>query len=142
MKREHLILILILILAFMLRFYGVLVDVDFIFREATYGMAAWRIVDGEMPYRDFFHAQAPLSPFLLAFIFLIFGVGIIQARLFLVVFTTFTCFMIFLVGRRNDYKKGLLGSLVFAVVPFSVRYGMMAVNDFIAMTFCVIVTIF
>ena len=138
MKREHLILALILIVAFMLRFYGVFVDVDFIFREATYGMAAWRIVDGEIPYRDFFHAQAPLSPYLLAFVFLIFGVGIIQARLFLVIFTTFTSFVIFLAAKRIDYKTGLLGSLIFAVVPFSIRYGMMAVNDFIAMTFCVI----
>ncbi len=138
LKKEQAILVTILALNFVLRLYGVIVDVDFIFREATYGMAAWRIVDGEMPYRDFFHAQAPVSPFLLAFIFLIFGVGIIQARLFLVVFTTFTCFMIFLVGRKIDYKTGLLGSIIFAVVPFSARYGMMAVNDFIAMTFCVI----
>ncbi|MFX1520758.1 MAG: glycosyltransferase family 39 protein [Promethearchaeota archaeon] len=152
MKREYSILMLILILAFVLRFYGILTYLQLMpsgssnlvelegrsFREATYGMAAWRIVDGDIPYRDFFHAQAPLSPFLLAFVFLIFGVGVIQARLFLVFFTTFTCFMIFLAGKKIDYKTGLLGSLTFAVAPISVLYGMLAVNDFIAMTFCVI----
>ncbi|WP_287588053.1 glycosyltransferase family 39 protein, partial [Candidatus Borrarchaeum sp.] len=87
---------------------------------------------------DFFHAQAPLSPYLLAFVFLMFGVGILQARLFLVFFTTFTCFMIFMAGKRIDYKTGLLGSLIFAITPLSVKYGMNAVNDFIAMTFCAI----
>ena len=138
MKKEHVILALILVLAFILRLYGVIVDVDFFFREATYGIAAWRILDGDMIYRDFTHPQAPLTPFLFAFVFLIFGVGIIQARLFIVFFTTFSCFVIFLVGKKIDYKTGLLGSLIFAIVPVSVSYGMMAVNDFIAVAFCII----
>ncbi|MFB0544277.1 MAG: ArnT family glycosyltransferase [Asgard group archaeon] len=138
MKREHFILALILVSAFALRLYGVLVGVHRFFREATYSMAAWRIVEGDLPYRDFYHAQPPLSPFLLAFVFLLFGVGVVQARLFMVFFTTFTCFMIYLTGKRIDYKTGLLGSLVYAIAPLSVLYGMMAVNDFIAITFCVI----
>lgn len=138
MKKEHIILTFILILAFILRFYGVVVDVLPHFREATYGMAAWRIVEGEIPYRDFYHAQPPISPFLLAFVFLLFGVGVIQGRLFLVFFTTFSTLMIYLVGKRIDYKTGLLGGLVFAVASVSVTYGMRVLNDFIAMTFCVI----
>jgi len=138
MKREHIILVVILATAFVLRVYGVLTDVFPFFREATYGMAAWRIIDGDMPYRDFYHSQPPLSPYLLAFVFLIFGVGVVQARLFLVVFTTFTSFVIFLAGKRIDYKTGLLGSLVFAITPWCIVYGMRAVNDHIAMTFCII----
>jgi 4-amino-4-deoxy-L-arabinose transferase-like glycosyltransferase len=138
MKKEHIILAFILILAFLLRFYGVVVDVYPDFREATYGMAAWRIVEGEIPYRDFYHSQPPISPFLLAFVFLLFGVGIVQGRLFLAFFTTFTTLMIFLIGKRIDYKTGLLGSLIFAVASVSIKYGMRLLNDFIAMTFCVI----
>jgi hypothetical protein len=138
LKKEQVILVIILILNFVLRLYGVIVDVDYFFREATFGMAAWRIIDGDLPYRDFFHSQAPLSPFLLAFVFLLFGVGILQARLFLVFFTTFTCFMIFMAGKRINYKTGLLGSLIFAIIPLSVKFGMHAVNDLIAMTFCLI----
>jgi hypothetical protein len=143
---------LVLVLAFLLRFYGILTYLQLMpsgssnlvelegrsFREATYGMAAWRIVEGDIPYRDFYHAQTPLSPFLLAFVFLIFGVGVVQARLFLTCFTTFTTFVIFFAGKRIDVKTGLLGSLTFAVSSTSVIYGMLAVNDFIAMTFCVI----
>jgi 4-amino-4-deoxy-L-arabinose transferase-like glycosyltransferase len=138
MKREYVILAVILAIAFVLRIYGVLTDVFPFFREATYGMAAWRIIDGDMPYSDFYHSQPPLSPFLLAFVFLIFGVGVVQARLFLVFFTTFTSFVIFLAGKRIDYKTGLLGSLVFATTPWCIVYGMRAVNDHIAMTFCII----
>ena len=101
MKKEHVILALILVLAFILRLYGVIVDVDFFFREATDGIAAWRIVDGDMIYCDFTHPQAPLTPFLFALVFLIFGVGIVQARLFIVFFTTFFVFRdIF--GREKD----------------------------------------
>lgn len=149
-KREHVFLIIILVIAFVLRLYGILVYAQLMpsitsqtlhirhFREATFGMAAWRITEGDLPYRDFFHAQTPLSPLLLALVFSLFGVGIIQARLFLVFFTTFTCFMIFLAGKRIDYKTGLLGSLTFAIAPTSVLYGMLALNDFIAMTFSVI----
>ncbi len=138
LKKEHAVLVIILFLNFALRLYGVIVDVDYFFREATFGMAAWRIVDGDLPYRDFFHAQAPLSPYLLAFVFLMFGVGILQARLFLVFFTTVTCFMIFMAGKRINYKTGLLGCLIFAVVHLSVMNGMVAVNDFIAVTFCIV----
>ncbi|MEX2721735.1 MAG: ArnT family glycosyltransferase [Candidatus Wukongarchaeota archaeon] len=138
MKREHVILALILISAFALRLYGVLVDVQRFFREPTYGMAAWRIVEGDIPYRDFYHAQPPLSPYLLAFVFFLFGVGVTQARLFMVFFTTFTCFMIYLNGKRIDIKTGLLGSLIYAIAPLSILYGMMAVNDFIAITFVII----
>ncbi|WP_287587399.1 glycosyltransferase family 39 protein, partial [Candidatus Borrarchaeum sp.] len=138
MKKEHVILALILASAFVLRVYGVIIGVFPFFREATYGMAAWRIIEGDMPYRDFYHSHPPLSPYLLAFVFLIFGVGVIQARLFLVFFTTFTSFVIFLAGKRIDYKTGLLGSLVYAVTPWSVVYGMRAVNDHIAITFCII----
>jgi len=137
MKREHVILALILITAFVLRLYGVLVDVQHFFREPTYGTAAWRIVEGDIPYHDFYHAQPPLSPYLLAFVFFIFGVGIVQARLFVVFFTTFTCFMIYLNGKRIDIKTGLLGALIYAIAPLSVLYGMMAVNDFIAITFVI-----
>jgi len=151
-NKEYIAITLILALAFVLRLYGVLAYLQLVpsginplaelqgrnFREATYGMAAWRIVDGDIPYRDFYHAQAPLSPFLLASVFLIFGVGIVQARLFLAVFTTFTTFVIFLAGKRINCKTGLLGSLVFAITPTSILYGMFALNDFIAMTFCVI----
>ena len=138
MKKEHVILAFILVLAFLLRFYGVLVNVSPHFREATYGMAAWRIVEGQIPYRDFYHAQPPISPFLLAFVFLLFGVGVVQGRLFLAFFTTFTTLMIFLVGKRIDYKTGLLGGLIFAVASVSITYGMRVLNDFIAMTFCII----
>lgn len=137
-KREHAVLAIILVTAFVIRLYGVIVDVDFFFREATYGMAAWRVAEGDLPYRDFYHSQTPLSPLLLASVFLIFGVGIVQARLFLVFFTTFSCFLIFLSGKRIDYKTGLLGSLVFAIFPITVHYGMVAVNDFIAITFCAV----
>jgi hypothetical protein len=151
-NKEYIAITFILALAFVLRLYGVLAYLQLVpgspnplaelqgrsFREATYGMAAWRIVEGDIPYRDFYHAQAPLSSFLLASVFLIFGVGIVQARLFLAVFTTFTTFVIFLAGKRINYKTGLLGSLVFAIAPTSVLYGMFASNDFIAMTFCVV----
>ncbi|WP_287584826.1 glycosyltransferase family 39 protein, partial [Candidatus Borrarchaeum sp.] len=129
---------LILASAFVLRVYGVIIGVFPFFREATYGMAAWRIIEGDMPYRDFNHPQAPLTPLIFAFVFLIFGVGVVQGRLFMVFFTTFTSFMIYLTGKRLDYKTGLLGSLVYAVAPWSVVYGMRMQNDHLAMTFCVI----
>jgi len=137
-KQKHIPIVLILILSFVMRFYNILIDGMSYFREGTWGMSAWRIIEGELPYRDFFHAHPPISPYLLTLMFVISGVGIIQARLFVIGVTTFLSYIIYLAGKRIDTRTGLLGSLIYALAPLSIRYGMVAVNDFVAVTFCII----
>jgi 4-amino-4-deoxy-L-arabinose transferase-like glycosyltransferase len=137
-KKEHTAIALVLILAFILRFYNILIDSDFLFREGTWGMSAWRIIEGDIPYRDFFHAHPPVSPYLLAFIFLIFGVGVIPARLFVIGSTIIASYVIYLAGKRINTQTGVISSLIFAISPISLYYGMYAVNDFVAVTFLII----
>jgi len=46
--------------------------------------------------------------------------------------------VIYRAGKRVDAKTGLIGSFIFAVTPLSIQYGMVAVNDFVAVTFCIV----
>jgi len=58
--------------------------------EGPYLYASWRISQGETPYRDFFVSQTPLSFYVTAALFRVFGPDILWARAacFLLIFAT------------------------------------------------------
>jgi len=68
--------------------------------EGTYLYAAWRVGLGEVPYRDFTLVQTPLSFYLGAAAFRIFGPAVWPARALAVLFMLGAAGLIFLTARR------------------------------------------
>jgi 4-amino-4-deoxy-L-arabinose transferase-like glycosyltransferase len=68
--------------------------------EGGYLYQAWRMTEGYAPYRDFYTPKEPLFLFTGSFIFKLFGLDIFWVRMFSVVLTILTGYLIFLIGRR------------------------------------------
>ena len=90
---------LLLVLALVMGFYnlgGYLMNDD----EGTYLYDAWRVSLGDVPYRDFFVAQTPLSLGFAAVLFKIFGPTVWGARALSYLFILGTASLIYLASRK------------------------------------------
>ncbi len=87
--------VIALVLSF-LNLSGFLMNDD----EGVYLYSAWRVGLGEVPYRDFSLVQAPLSYYLGAAVFRIFGPSVWAARALAVLFMSGAAFFIFKAARR------------------------------------------
>lgn len=82
--------------------------------EGVTAMGAWRVVQGQVPYRDFFAITTPLSFYLLALAFKIGGVTILTERLMGVALG------VILVVLTARLSTRIIASPVFAVFPVAV----------------------
>ncbi len=67
--------------------------------EGIYLYSAWRVSEGEIPYRDFFDPQAPLSHLLLGYIFRITGPSLLVARLGSALAMSLATILIYMIGK-------------------------------------------
>lgn len=108
---------LLLIFIFFLYSYnltGWLINDD----EGGYLYQAWRMTEGGVPYKDFYTPKEPLFLFTGYLIFKLFGTAVFWARMFSVLTTILTGYLIFLIGRRvYNYTVGLLGSIFYLTLP-------------------------
>src|SRR5574341_480637 len=71
-----------------------------IYDEAIPVYGAARIVDGDVPYRDFWTIYPPGQFYLLAGVFRIFGPGLLVERLVSIVLMFLTAVLLYVVSRR------------------------------------------
>ncbi|MFX1519044.1 MAG: ArnT family glycosyltransferase [Promethearchaeota archaeon] len=84
--------------------------------EGVYLYSAVLIMKGSVPYRDFFFNHLPLSEYLLALFFNVFGVGLLQARILTFFLSEMTIVIIYFLGK-DLYGKlgGNISALLFAI---------------------------
>ena len=114
-KYSHLLAIAVLILG--LAFYLHRIDRWFMHDdEGGYLYAAWRISEGEVPYRDFLTPQLPLFLYWGAFLVKAFGPSALALRYATVAATLLAALFTYLTARQVfDYKVALLSLPLFIV---------------------------
>jgi hypothetical protein len=106
---------IVLVLAFSMAYVSL--DYD----NCVYYFLAKRIAEGSVPYIDFTLFKTPLYPYLLAFIFLVTGVGFPQILMTNVSIGVLTLVGIYLLGKElHTTATGVLSALVYAAVYFSI----------------------
>ncbi|MFB3851432.1 MAG: glycosyltransferase family 39 protein [Acidobacteriota bacterium] len=90
--------------------------------EGVLNMGAWRISEGQVPYRDFFIPYTPLSFYFLAFFYKIFGVSVITGRLTAIFLSAIFIFSIYLLSKKT------INNPLFASIPiiFLTQAGMVS----------------
>lgn len=97
--------IIFIVILFTISFFYLLVGYQFSVHEGRYdeGLSiygATRILNGDIPYRDFWTLYAPGEFYLLAWIFKIFGASIIAERITTVVIQTLLAYCVYLITRK------------------------------------------
>src|SRR3989344_3867084 len=85
--------------------------------------AASRILDGQVPYRDFYFLYTPGSIFSVAFFFKLFGESILSARILALFFSLFSVGLIYKIIEQTTRDKRLAtGCLLLFLVwgPFQI----------------------
>lgn len=79
----------------------------------------WRMSEGEVLYRDFYSPKEPLFLSTGYIIFKVFGPNILWLRMFSVVATILTAYLIFLIGKRIYYsdKIAVSASILYLILP-------------------------
>lgn len=86
--------------------------------EGIFMYQAWRLVSGDLPYKDLFLADTPMSQYLLGVAFKVFGVGPTQARAFVAVTGAVCVFLVYLIGKEAyGHWTGILAATLFSFDP-------------------------
>src|SRR5580765_5770702 len=81
--------------------------------EGIAAMGAWRVLRGQVPYRDFFAIETPLSFYLVAPLYALFGVSFAVGRVVAQILGIAMVVSVFRLSRR------LIPSPLFAAVPLA-----------------------
>ncbi len=88
-----------------------------LYDEGTPVYGALRVLDGEVPYRDFWTVYPPGQLYLLAAVFSLFGVSLMADRVIFVITVATVALLVYLIGRRlAGVRSALLGWLLFVVL--------------------------
>ena len=87
--------------------------------EGFYAMAASRVMDGEIPYRDFGYTQMPLLPYINGALMEVFGYGLLNQRAINLVWGAVGILaIIFAVRLRTGrWETGLVAAFTVAAAP-------------------------
>lgn len=86
--------------------------------ENVYFNIAKNVLEGKIPYKDFFFAHPPLQIYFLAFMFKIFGTSFLVGKLLSLITSTLSVFLIYLILKElYDEKSGFLAALIFLITP-------------------------
>jgi len=86
--------------------------------EGGYLYHAWRMSEGESPYRDFYSTKEPLFLYTGYLTFKFLGPDIFWVRILTAFITILTGYLVFLIGRRvYSYKVGLWASVFYLILP-------------------------
>jgi 4-amino-4-deoxy-L-arabinose transferase-like glycosyltransferase len=98
--------------------------------ESFYFNVGKQILNGYIPYKDFFFAHPPLQVYILAFLFKAFGTSFLVGKLLSLITSTLSAFLVYLILKKlYDEKSGFLAALVFLITPVflsfsTIGYGM------------------
>lgn len=86
--------------------------------ENFYFNVAKNIVDGKVPYKEFFFAHPPLQVYLLALVFKIFGTSFFVGKFVPLTFSVISVFLTyFILKELYEEKIGFLSALIFIFTP-------------------------
>ena len=109
------ILIIIIILSLVLRLFllhPTFSDENFYFNVGK------NILEGKIPYKDFFFAHPPFQIYVLAFMFKVFGISFLVGKFLSLVASTLSVFLIYLILKElYDEKSGFFAALIFLITP-------------------------
>lgn len=130
-QRYHIALIIIIAVAFFLRFWDIGWN-GFNGDESIYSGQAASLLGKTDFLKDFsvFRAHPLLLQSMVSVAFAIFGIQDVVARTVPVIFGTLTVFMTYLVGKQYfDRNVGLISSLVLALLPFHIVFSRQVILD-------------
>jgi 4-amino-4-deoxy-L-arabinose transferase-like glycosyltransferase len=92
--------------------------------EGSFLYQAWRITEGELPYRDFFTTRWPLFLYTAGGWMGLVGQSIVAIRSLPACLTLATGVLVFLIGNRMlSPRPALLATVIFLLYPDVLRYG-------------------
>ena len=131
MKRENLVLLVILFIAFFLRSWDIGWN-GFNGDESIYSGQAASLLGEKDFLKDFavFRAHPLLVQSMISFAFSIFGIQDVVARIIPVIFGSLTVYLTYLVGRELfDKRTALICSLILAIMPFHIIFSRQVILD-------------
>ena len=108
--------------------------------ENFYFNVGKNILEGKVPYKDFFFAHPPLQVYVIAFLFQLFGISFFVGKLLTLVSSSICIFLIFLISKKLfDEKSAFISSLILLISPsfiaFSTQgYGMWEASLFVLLS--------
>lgn len=131
MKKENLVLLIILFVAFFLRSWDIGWN-GFNGDESIYSGQAASLLGEKEFLKDFavFRAHPLLVQSMVSFVFAVFGIQDVVARIIPVIFGSLTVFLTYLTGKELfDKRTGLICSLILAILPFHVIFSRQVILD-------------
>ena len=131
MKRENLVLLVILFIAFFLRSWDIGWN-GFNGDESIYSGQAASLLGEKEFLKDFavFRAHPLLVQSMVSFAFSVFGIQDVVARMIPVIFGSLTVYLTYLVGRGLfDKRTALICSLILAIMPFHIIFSRQVILD-------------
>ncbi len=114
-RHSNIIALLILVVSLFFYLYNIegwLINDD----EGNYVYAAWRLSEGEVPYKDFLSAQAPLFLYIGAIIVRVFGATALALKGSTIAITLLAGFFIYLGAKETlNHRVALLSMLLFVL---------------------------
>ena len=88
--------------------------------EGVSALGAWRIASGQVPYRDFFEIITPLSLYVLALAYKVFGVSVLAGRVVSLLYGIMLLLGTYLVSKRFVSEPLLQAVPIAILAPFGV----------------------
>ena len=112
------------------------------FDEAWYLANSSLAMDGLVPYRDFF-GRSPLLLYMIGAITKVTGPDIFYGRLVSVLSSSLSSVLIYVIARRYfSHGVAITSGLLYALSPFTVRYGYVAVTEPVSLLFVLAAILF
>lgn len=115
-KNKNLILYIILLASSFIYFLPSVFKPLNLYDEGQIVYGAFRVLNGQMPYRDFWTLYGPVQYFVIALVFKTFGISVLVARLWDIFIRSLLALMIFLSAQKLTTKRNALLSWFMSVV--------------------------
>lgn len=93
--------------------------------ENFYFNVAKNLVEGLLPYKDFFFAHPPLQILLLASLFKIFGAFFMTGKIFTLLTSSLCILMVYLISKNlYDEKTGFVAAVIFSIFPAFISFSL------------------
>jgi len=107
--------LLVLVLSLLYLFTSIRIGYN-IYDEGIVVYGANRVLDGDIPYRDFWTMYAPGQFYMVAFLYKLFGINLFVVRVYSAIINFFIAVLTYLIVKKfTDYKIALL-SLIFTTL--------------------------
>jgi hypothetical protein len=94
--------------------------------ENIYFNAGRYILEGKIPYKDYFFSHPPVQIYVYGFLFKIFGANFLVGKIFYLLLSTSCALLIFLIVKEvYDRKVALISSIIFLLTPSFIIFSLM-----------------